>query len=105
LHALAGARAKAATAMQRVAYGWALRAGRLGGPQGRLADLSVLRAVRREFGLSRLRLAYVGGAPVAPAALDWARSLGIAIQRVDEPTTGATELDERYQALVQNAYA
>jgi long-chain acyl-CoA synthetase len=102
LHRLATARAKSATSSQRLAYEWALRAGRLGGPKGRLADLFILHAVRREFGLKKLRLAYVGGASVGAAALDWARSLGVAIQRVDEPDL---ELDERYQALMQDAYA
>jgi long-chain acyl-CoA synthetase len=105
LQGLAAARAKAATATQRMIYNWALRAGRLGGPSGRVADLFVLQAVRREFGLNSLRLAYVGGTPVAPSSLDWARSLGIEIQRVDELTPGAEQLDERYQALLQNAYA
>ena len=105
LCSLATVRAKGATSTQRFAYEWALRAGRLGGTRARLADLLVLPAVRREFGLNRLRLAYVGGAPVGPAALDWARSLGIAIQRLDEPIVGAGRLDERYQALIQNAYA
>jgi long-chain acyl-CoA synthetase len=105
LQMLATTRAKGATSAQRMAYGWALRTARLGGPRAGLADLLVLRAVRREFGLNKLRLAYVGGASVAPAALDWARSLGIAIQRVDEPAIGSGQLDERYQALMQNAYA
>jgi long-chain acyl-CoA synthetase len=104
LHTLATARAKAATATQRLAYEWALRAGRLGGSKGRLADVLVLRAVRREFGLNKLRLAYIGGTSVGPAAMDWARSLGIAIQRVDETALGAGQLDERYQILMQNAY-
>lgn len=105
LHALAAGRAKDATSAQRFGYEWALRAGRRGGPLGRMADLLVLHAVRREFGLNRVRLAYVGGAAVGSAALDWARSLGITIQRVDEPPMGASALDERYQALMQNAYA
>lgn len=105
LQTLAAAGAKGATATQRLAYGWALRAGRLGGPKAQLADLLVLRAVRRAFGLNRLRLAYVGGSSPGPSALDWSRSLGIAIQRVDEPEAGAGERDERYQALMQNAYA
>jgi long-chain acyl-CoA synthetase len=105
MHTLATARAKAATATQRLVYDWGLRAGRLGGTKGRLADLLVLRAVRREFGLSRLRLAYVGGTPVGPAAADWARSLGIAVQRVDEVAMESDQMDERYQALLQNAYA
>ncbi|MGD0103677.1 MAG: AMP-binding protein [Rhodopila sp.] len=105
LNALAAARAKDATATQRLAYEWALRAGRLGGPKARLADLLVLQAARREFGLNKLRLAYVGGASVGPAALVWARSLDIVIQRVDDPVMGSSELDERYKTLMQNAYA
>jgi long-chain acyl-CoA synthetase len=105
LQALATAQTKAATATQRMIYDWALRAGRLGRSNSHIADLLVLQAVRREFGLNKLRLAYVGGFPVAPAALDWARSLGIAIQRVDESVPGTGQVDERYQALLQNAYA
>ena len=105
LQALATARTKSATSTQRAFYEWALRAGRAGGSVGRVADLFVLQAIRREFGLSKLRLAYVGGTPVAPAAVDWARSLGITIQRVDEPVPGTDQVDERYRALLQNAYA
>jgi long-chain acyl-CoA synthetase len=104
LHGLATAKAKAATATQRWAYGWALNAGRLGGSKGQLANLLVLGAVRRAFGLRRLRLAYVGGAPVGAPAMDWARCLGIAIQRVDEVTASAGQVDERYRALLENAY-
>jgi long-chain acyl-CoA synthetase len=99
LYALASQRASGATRTQRMAYEWALRAG------GSLADILVLRAVRREFGLDRLRLAYVGGAAVAAPARDWAAALGVAIQRVDEPALGSGQLDERYRALMQNAYA
>ena len=99
LHALASQRARGATKTQRMAYEWALRSG------GSLADILVLRAVRREFGLNRLRLAFVGGAPVTPPARDWAAALGVAILRVDEPALGSGQLDERYQALMQNAYA
>jgi long-subunit acyl-CoA synthetase (AMP-forming) len=87
--------AKSATSVQRVAYRWALRACRVGGQKARLADLLVLRAVRQRFGLNRLRLAYVGGTSASPAALDWARSLGIAIQRVDEAAEGAEWFDNR----------
>jgi long-chain acyl-CoA synthetase len=105
LQTLATAQTKAATRTQRMIYDWALRAGRLGRSNSRIADLLVLQAVRREFGLNKLRLAYVGGSPVAPAPMDWARSLGIAIQRVDESTPGTGQVDERYKALLQNAYA
>ena len=104
LYTLAAARVKSATPTQRHAYEWAMRAGRSGGPRARLANLLVLHPVRRDFGLNRLRLAYVGGGSVGPAALDWARSLGITIQRVDEPVVGSDQIDERYRALLLNAY-
>jgi long-chain acyl-CoA synthetase len=105
LYRLATAQSQNATAVQRLAYEWALRAGRTGGPNSALANLFVLHAVRREFGLNKMRLAYVGGPSVAPAAVDWARCLGIRIQRVDEAAQGAGGLDERYQVLLQSAYA
>jgi hypothetical protein len=65
----------------------------------------VLGAIRREFGLKRLRLAYVGGAPISAPAMDWARCLGISIQRVDEIPANAGQVDERYRALLDDAYA
>ena len=102
LHALASLRAKNATRSQRIAYAWALHAG---GAKRALAKFLVLPAVRREFGLNRLRVAYVGGAAVPQAANEWAASLGIMIQRLDEPVPGPGQLDERYQSLMHNAYA
>ena len=105
LQALAATRAKGATSLQRLVYDWALRAGRHGGARAGLANPLVLHHVRREFGLAKLRLAYVGGASASPVAIDWAQSLGIEIQRVDEPVQNASGLDERYKALMQNAYA
>ncbi len=65
----------------------------------------VLRAVRRELGLNRLRSAYVAGTPVAAATLDWARSLGIAIQHIDEPGAGGDQADAEPRPLMQNAHA
>ena len=102
---LATRQAKAATRLQRITYEWALRAGRLGGSRGRLADLLALQAVRREFGLNRLRLAYVGGLSPSAQALEWAQSLGIFIQRLNDRASGTEQADERYQTLMQNAYA
>ena len=69
LHALATARAKAATATQRLAYDWALRAGRAGGPTGPLgrssgaaggaagirAEQAAARLCRRDAGRARRR--------------------------------------------------
>ena len=57
------------------------------GPDGSLANLLVLGSVRRELGLSKVRLAYTGGEPISPPTLDWARCLGISIERIED--TGA----------------
>jgi long-chain acyl-CoA synthetase len=105
LHARATGSAKAATRLQRLAYGWALRAGRLGGGSAALAGTLVLHAVRRELGLNKVRLAYVAGEPIGGATLDWARSLGIAIQRIDEPVASGDQPDARHQPLMQNVHA
>ncbi len=105
LHGRATRSAKAATTMQRILYDWALKAGRMGGAGAGLANLFVLPAVRRDLGLNRIRLAYVGGEPVSPPTLDWARSLGITIQRIDEPAQTGSQPDARLDPVMQNAHA
>ncbi len=105
LHGTATRTAKSATRVQRLAYDWAIRAGRHGGSGGSLADLLVLRWVRREFGLSRVRLAYIGGDPVSPPALDWAKSLGIIIHRIEEPMHDSHQTDPKYDPVMQRAHA
>lgn len=105
LAGLATARAKAATRLQRTIYRWGLHAGGIGGPAGRIADLLVLGAIRREFGLSRLRLAYVGSEPIPGPTMDWARCLGITIQHIDESILDADSASARNGALRDNAYA
>jgi long-chain acyl-CoA synthetase len=104
LHARISAAADAATSVQRTLYRRALDAGRLGGPLGALADLLVLRAVRRELGLTRLRVAYIGGAPVPPQVEHWTRALGIIIHRIDTPASAGDSADARYRALMEGAY-
>jgi long-chain acyl-CoA synthetase len=105
LHARATRSATAATSVQRLAYMWALKAGRRGGVGAAMAGPLVLHAVRRELGLNRLRSAYVAGAPISAATLDWARSLGITIQQIDEPITSGDRADAEPQPLMQNAHA
>jgi long-chain acyl-CoA synthetase len=105
LHARATASATAATTAQRMLYDWGLRAGRSGGIATVLANLVVLRAVRQALGLKRLRLAYVGGGPVSSSTQDWAKCLGITIQRIDEPRLSGDQRDAEYQALMQGAHA
>jgi hypothetical protein len=70
-----------------------------------MAGPLVLHAVRRELGLNRLRSAYVAGAPIGAATLDWARSLGITIQHMDEPANSGDRADAESQPLMQNAHA
>ena len=71
---------------------------------GMLARLCVLRAVRRELGLSRLRRAYIGARLLPPDIERWAAALGITIQHIDGQATRGVALDARYRALMQEAY-
>ncbi len=94
-----------ATALQRTLYRWALRAGAGGGASAGLARLLVLRFVRRDSGLGRLRLAYVGGPPLSTEAEHWASALGIHIRRTDAlHTTGANQ-DARAPAQMRAAFS
>ncbi|MBS0638782.1 MAG: AMP-binding protein [Proteobacteria bacterium] len=105
LHATATRAGKAATMVQRVLYDWAVQAGRGGGAGGAVANVLVLGAVRRELGLSKVRLAYTGGEPVSPQTLDWARSLGITIQRIEDSAPGGDKPDRRTDPVMQRAHA
>lgn len=105
LHATATRAGKAATTVQRVLYDWAVQAGRGGGAGAAAANFLVLGAVRRELGLSRIRLAYTAGEPVSPPTLDWARSLGIAIQRIEDATPDGDKPDRRTDPVMQRAHA
>ncbi|MFZ0018960.1 MAG: AMP-binding protein [Acetobacteraceae bacterium] len=104
LHARIDSAATGATRLQRLLYRWAIATGAHGGPMAVLARLFVLRAVRRELGLSRLRCGYIGGAPLAPEIERWAAALGITIRHIDGQAARGPALDARYQALMQEAY-
>ena len=104
LHARITAAADAATPLQRTLYRWAIGAARSGGAMAGLADLLVLRAVRRELGMSRLRLAFVGNEPIPPQSLDWARALGITVRQVTDPAE-LGQGDAEYGTLIRAAYA
>jgi long-chain acyl-CoA synthetase len=97
LYARASDAASGATRLQRSLYRAALA---MGGP---LARFCVLRAVRRELGLSRLRRAYIGS-PLPPDIEHWAQALGITIQQIDGQATQGIALDARYRALMEEAY-
>ena len=75
LHGRITAAADTATAVQRLLYRWAIGAGR----DNALANFLVLRAVRNELGMGRLRVAYVAGSRPAQDVIDWAAALGIRI--------------------------
>jgi long-chain acyl-CoA synthetase len=99
LYLRATAAAKAATPLQRSLYRWAIGSG--GGP---LARVFVLGAVRRELGLSRLRRAYIGSAPLPMEIEHWAGALGITIRQIDGQATQGIAVDARYRALMEEAY-
>jgi long-chain acyl-CoA synthetase len=104
LHARATDAATAATRLQRRLYRMAVAAGAQRGPQAALARFCVLRAVRRELGLSRLRHAYIVAATLPAEIERWARALGITIRQIDgEPMRGVA-VDARYRALMEEAY-
>jgi long-chain acyl-CoA synthetase len=104
LHGRISNGAAGATVLQRMLYRLAIAAGARGGTVASLARLCVLRAVRRELGLSRLRCAYIGGSALAPEIERWAAALGIAIKHIDGKAARGPALDARYQALMQEAY-
>lgn len=61
--------ASEATSLHRVLFNWAIGGG--------LGAWLILRSVRQRFGLDRVRIGCIGGAPVSPALIRWYRALGI----------------------------
>jgi len=87
-----------ATPLQRLAYrlaiGLAHRAAEAGPPLRTLAwcaNQMVLRNVRRDIGLDRLRLATVAAPPVSPEVARWYRALGIELRPVDDHAGGGAD--------------
>jgi long-chain acyl-CoA synthetase len=105
LHARASQAAASATRLQQAAYRWAIGAGQGGGLSAVAARWLVLRAVRRALGLGRLRLAYVGAAPVPPEVRGWAASLGIDIRQIDGREAQRDASEASYRALKEEAYS
>jgi long-subunit acyl-CoA synthetase (AMP-forming) len=94
-----------ATSLQRALYRWALRAGAGSGAGGWLARFFVLRFVRRDSGLGRLRLAYLGGPPLSAEAEHWANALGIHIRRTDALHTADANHDAVAPARMRAAFS
>jgi len=91
LHARVERAVAEATPLQRLAYRTAI-AMAAGGPGSRwLADRIVLRNVRRDIGLDRLRLASVATRPVSPEVARWYRALGIDLRAVDDEAGGGAD--------------
>jgi long-chain acyl-CoA synthetase len=71
-----------ATWIQRKLYDWAMRAvsakaGPLRRAMSAVSSFLILRKVRRNVGLDRIRVGCIGGAPVSPDLLRWYAALGI----------------------------
>lgn len=88
----------AATPVQRGLYRLALAAGRHGGLTAWLARAFVLRAVRRELGLARLRIAISGDA-LAPEVKTWAAALGMTVVPLDTTPSSEPAANKRYGAI------
>jgi len=104
LHARITNAVAGATLLQRMLYRAAIGAGERVGAAAMLARFCVLHAVRRELGLARLRMAYIGGAGLAPEIERWTMALGITLRHIDGQAARGAALDARYQALMQEAY-
>jgi long-chain acyl-CoA synthetase len=99
------AAATSATHLQRLLYRWAMAVAARRGPAAWLARATVLRAVKREIGLGRLRVAYAGGPRLSPESERWTAALGVNIRHVDGKATQGIALDEqRHQALKEAVY-
>ena len=55
--------------------------------------------------MARLRLAYVGAAPMPQEVRRWATALGIAIQQIDGQATRHDASEASYRALKEEAYS
>ncbi|MGE0419474.1 MAG: AMP-binding protein [Acetobacteraceae bacterium] len=103
LHARITAAADGATRLQKALYRWAIAAGEAGGLSSALANMLVLRQVRRELGMLRLRLTYIGEESIPAEVSRWTQGLGIRVRPVtDFSGPGA---DQRYRDLMQQAVA
>jgi long-chain acyl-CoA synthetase len=90
--------------LQRSLFNTAMRIGQQSngtGAMGWLARSLVLDSVRREMGLSRLRLACIGAASPPPDVAQWYLALGIAMTRLDGECARGAANGEKLRALIE----
>ena len=90
--------------LQRSLFNTAMRIGQQSngsGAMGWLARSFVLGSVRREMGLSRLRLACIGAASPPADVAQWYLALGIAMTRLDGECARGAANGEKLRALIE----
>jgi len=93
-----------ATWLQMRLFNWAIGTGeatRGAGTMAWIARKLVLGSVRREMGLSRLRLACIGAASLSPDIARWYLALGIEITRLDGDCARGAANGDKLRALIE----
>jgi len=93
-----------ATWLQKRLFNWAIGIGEATPGAGTMAWIArtlVLGSVRREMGLSRLRLACIGAASLSPDTARWYRALGIDITRLDGDCARGAANGDKLRALIE----
>jgi long-chain acyl-CoA synthetase len=93
-----------ATWLQKTLFNWAIASGEAEQGNGATAWTGrklVLGSVRREMGLARLRLAFIGAASLSPDTARWYRALGIEIIRLDGDCARGAANGDKLRALIE----
>jgi long-chain acyl-CoA synthetase len=93
-----------ATWLQKRLFNWAIGTGEVTQGAGTMAWIArklVLGSVRREMGLSRLRLACIGAASLSPDIARWYLALGIAMTRLDGDCAHGAANGDKLRALIE----
>jgi long-chain acyl-CoA synthetase len=93
-----------ATWLQKRLFNWAIGTGeatRGARTMAWIARTLVLGSVRREMGLSRLRLASIGAASLLPDTARWYHALGIEITRLDGDYARGAANGDKLRALIE----
>jgi long-chain acyl-CoA synthetase len=93
-----------ATWLQKGLFNWAIGAGEATNGAGTMAWVArklVLGSVRREMGLSRLRLACIGAASLSPDIARWYLALGIEMTRLNGDCARGAANGDKLRALIE----